>query len=77
MKVVSFLKDKALVAAVAGTTVLTAVSAHAANADIDAMFASVDITGIQTKIVAMATAGILIAVIFVGWRFIKKGLNRL
>lgn len=42
----------------------------------DALFTAFDVSGLATKVSALAVAGIGIQLIYVGWKHIRKGGNR-
>ncbi len=47
-----------------------------AEGDIDDLFAAANITGLSTNVKTYITAFIVIAVMFVGWKYIKRVSNR-
>ncbi|QEM68241.1 hypothetical protein FO488_08740 [Geobacter sp. FeAm09] len=71
---------------VAGVTAVTATASaifgtaepsHAANATLDPVFAAFDTTGLQANITTILMAGVLILLLFVGYKYLKKAGNRM
>lgn len=46
-----------------------------AVSDIDTLFAAADVTSLKTNVIAMLTAFVVIAVIFTGYRFVKRSVK--
>lgn len=67
------IKTAALTVAVAAMT--AAPSFALSDPEVDAMFASVDLTALKGQVAALLTATILIPLMFVGARLVKKGIR--
>lgn len=55
--------------------VAMAANAFAVNAEVDALFTAVDVTSVKSNVVTLLTAAIVVSVIFVGARYVRKGLG--
>lgn len=73
-------------AVIAGVTAVTAAAAsifataepsHAANTTLDPVFAAFDTTGLQANVTVILMAGVLLLLLFTGYRYLKKAGNRM
>lgn len=65
-----------LAAASAVPVVLASVPAFAVDANMDTLFAAVDITGMATRVTTLLAVAIVIPGLWFGYRQLKKVMNR-
>lgn len=71
---VKAISASALALCALGTAV--AVSSTPARADVDALFTAADMSGLSTHIETMLGVGVVIVLLFVGFKLLKKGANK-